>query len=103
MRPVPATVEAPSDAETPYGGRTITWTAVAVAWLTLRRSAPRTGEGGERPPERTEAAEASARLHPALVPGVRLQTGDGPPWAVTAVRPDERSPGRLVLLLDRLL
>ena len=104
MRAVPAVVQAPVEAETPYGGRSATWTAVATVWVELHRSAPAAAAAAaDTPPERTERAEARARTHPALAPGVRLDTGEGPPWTVTALRADAPVPGRCVLLLDRLL
>ena len=102
MRPVPATVQTPSAAETPSGGRVVAWTAAGLVWIVLDRPAAHDAAGAERPPERSETAEARARTHPALAPGVRLDTGDGPPWGVVAVRPGDR-PGRVVLSLDRLL
>ncbi len=104
MRAVPATVQAAVAAETAYGGRSVAWTDVATVWVELHRSAPSTDAAtAETPPERLERAEARARTHPALAPGVRLNTGDGPPWAVTAVRSDEPLPGRCILVLERLL
>ena len=104
MRAVPAVVQAPVEAETAYGGRSVAWTAVATVWVELHRSAPAAPVSAvDTPPERAERAEARARTHPALAPGVRLDTGDGPPWTVSAVRADEPVPGRCVLLLDRLL
>lgn len=104
MRAVPATVQAPAAAETAYGGRATTWTDAGLVWVELKRSAPSTGAAsGDAPPQRLERAEAAARTHPALAPGVRLQTSDGPPWTVLALRPDEPVPGRCMLLLERLL
>lgn len=104
MRAAPAAVQAPVATETPYGGRSVAWTVVATVWVELHRSAPAAdGASADQPPERVERAEARGRTHPALAPGVRLDTGDGPLWCVLAVRPDEPVPGRCVLLLDRLL
>lgn len=104
MRAVPAAVQAPVAADTPYGGRTTAWSAIATVWVELRRAAaPAVETAADQPPERVERAEARARTHPALAPGVRLDTGDGPPWTVLAVHADEPVPGRCVLLLDRLL
>lgn len=104
MRAAPATVQAPVAMETAYGGRSVAWTGVATVWVELRRSTPSTPASvDDAPPERAERAEARTRTHPALAPGVRLDTGDGPPWTVLAVRADEPVPGRCVLLLDRLL
>ncbi len=103
MRAVPATVEAPVETETPFGGRAVAWAPAGVVWVELDPAAPREAGGGDRPPERAQSATARARAHPALAPGVRLVTGDGPPWTVRAVTPDDPAPGRVVLLLDRLL
>lgn len=103
MRAVPAVLEARTETETVYGGRGLSWAPVAAVWLELDRSTPRETEGGDRPLERSETATGRARSHPALAAGVRLITGDGPPWTVRALHPDDPAPGRVVLLLDRLL
>ena len=99
MRPVPAGLQTAVEAQTQYGGRTSTWTTVAVVWLTLERSFPRRTEGGDRPPATTETAFGRARGHPLLATGSRLQAGPGAPWTVRAVLPD--APGRVRLDLER--
>ena len=104
MRPLPAALQTAVATETPYGGRTAAWVDTAVVWIELKRSTPvSTDASDDAPPQRLERAEARARAHPALVPGVRLAAGGGPPWSVTDVRADDPVPGRCLLLLERLL
>lgn len=103
MTAVPATVETAAETETAFGGRAPAWSPAGLVWVELAPDPPREAGGGDRPPERTQAATARARAHPALAPGVRLLAGDGPPWTVRALRPDDPAPGRVVLSLDRLL
>ena len=104
MRAVLANVQARTEAETPYGGRTVAWAQVATVWVEIRPAAPAeaAAPSGERPARR-ETAEGRARSHPALAAGVQLDAGDGPPWTVTAANPDDPAPGHVRLLLDRLL
>ncbi len=103
MRPRPYALETPVRTETPYGGRTVVWTPSGTVWLTLAPAAPHEVEGGDRPPERTEAAQAHGRTHPTVNVGVRLTSGDETPWVVRAVLADPDAPGRMRLRLDRLL
>lgn len=104
MRALPAVVQAPAATPTAYGGLATAWADVATVWVELARSAPAASDSAAgAPPERLERAQATARTHPALASGVRLATGDGPPWSVTTTRNDEPVPGRCVLLLERLL
>ena len=54
-------LEALSQAETVFGGRSRTWTEVAAVWIDLRPAGHReAGDGGTRP-VLTETAEAEAR------------------------------------------
>ena len=87
----------PVEAETPYGGRSVTFEAVGAAWLkcgTRRRS--ERGEGDQR--RTVETLEAEARADGRLTVGRGLRFG-GADWAVASVQ--DLRPGRVKLGLER--
>ncbi|MFN7110546.1 MAG: phage head-tail adapter protein [Brevundimonas sp.] len=87
----------PVEAETPYGGRSVTFEAVGSAWLKCgtRRRTER-GEGGQR--RTVETLDAEARADGRLTVGRVLRFG-GSDWAVVSVQ--ELRPGRVKLGLER--
>ena len=95
-----ATLEAPSEAETVFGGRTRSWSQVAALWIDLRSAGHRESPDAAGPPRLVETAEAEARTHPAVRRGQRLKTG-GEPWRIVAVAPHAVRRGRIVLKLER--
>ncbi len=94
-----AVLEAPSEAETVFGGRTRTWAEVAALWIDLRPAGHRDVAEGPGRPVLTETAEAVAR-NGVAARGMRLKAG-GEPWRVVAVRPSHPKPGRMTLKLER--
>ena len=87
----------PVEAETPYGGRSVTFEAVGAAWLkcgTRRRS--ERGEGDQR--RTVETLEAEARADGRLTVGRVLRFGWAD-WAVASVQ--DLRPGRVKLGLER--
>ncbi len=87
----------PVEAETPYGGRSVSYEPVGSAWLTCgaRRRSER-GEGDQR--RAFEAMGAVARADPRLIIGRVLRFG-GADWSIVS-REDGR-PGRMKLGLER--
>lgn len=87
----------PVEAETPYGGRSVTFEAVGSAWLRCgaRRRTER-GEGDQR--RAVETLEAEARADGRLMVGRLLRFG-GADWAVVSVQ--DLRPGRVKLGLER--
>ncbi len=88
----------PVEAETPYGGRAVTYEPVGSAWL--RCGARRRREGGagdER--HAVEIMTAEARSDPRLQTG-RVLRFAGSDWAV--VTADDLRPGRVTLGLERV-
>ena len=98
MRLLAALYEA-IEAETPYGGLSVTYEPVGRAWLRL---------GGRRRRERVEAgrrvavetAEAEARADARLRPGRILRFG-GADWKILFVEVDAARPRRARLSLER--
>ena len=88
----------PVEAETPYGGRSVTFEAVGSAWLKCgaRRRTER-GEGDQRRAVETMGAET--RADPRLAVGRVLRFG-GAYWRIVATQ-DVR-PGRVRLDLERV-
>ncbi|ATQ42134.1 phage head completion protein [Caulobacter mirabilis] len=95
-----AALEAPSEAETLFGGRSRSWSQVAALWVDLRPSGHRESPDAAGPPRLVETAEAEARAHPAVRRGRRLKAG-GEPWRIVAVVPHAARRGRIVLKLER--
>ena len=85
------------EAETPYGGRSVSFEAAGSAWLKCgaRRRTER-GEGDQRRAVETMGAEARADAR--LMIGRVLRFG-GADWAVASVQ--DLRPGRVKLGLER--
>ncbi len=89
----------PVEAETPYGGRSVTFVPLGSVWLRVE---------GRRRRERTEAGVASAvevataetRADPRLGEGQVIRFG-GADWTIGAVDGDPDRPGRVTLSLER--
>ena len=87
------------EAETPYGGRAVSFEPLGAVWLK--------GEGRRRR-ERTEAegsvavevATAEARTDPRLVEGRVIRFG-GADWTIRQVDVEAERPGRSELQLER--
>lgn len=95
-----AVLEAMTEAETVFGGRSKAWAEVAALWVDLRPLGHReTGDGAARP-GLTETAEAEARGQATAARGMRLKAG-GEPWRIVAVVPASPRPGRMTLKLER--
>lgn len=93
-----ATLEAPSEVETVFGGRTRSWTQVAALWVDLRpRGHREIEEAGRR--RLVETAEAEARTCAGAARGSRLKAG-GEAWRIVAASPS-RTRGRTLLSLER--
>lgn len=88
----------PVEAETPYGGRSVTFEAVGSAWLKCgaRRRVER-GEGDQRRAVETMGAEA--RADPRMLVGRLLRFG-GADWRIAAIA--DARPGRTKLDLERV-
>lgn len=88
----------PVEAETPYGGRSVSFEPRGSVWLACgaRRRTER-GEGDQRRAVETMTAEARADAR--LSPGRVLRFG-GADWAVTLV--EDLRPGRARLTLERM-
>jgi len=86
------------EAETPYGGRSVSFEAVGSAWLKCgaRRRLER-GEGDQRRAVETMGAEA--RVDARLMIGRVLRFG-GADWRIVAM--EEARPGRAKLNLERV-
>jgi len=85
------------EAETPYGGRSVTYEPVGSAWLKLgaRRRRERTEAGVTRG---VETVTAETRSDPRLKAGRVLRFG-GTDWRIMAV---ESVGGRAILTLERM-
>ncbi|SPU51912.1 Uncharacterised protein [Brevundimonas vesicularis] len=88
----------PVEAETPYGGRSVSFEAAGSAWLKCgaRRRLER-GEGDQRRAVETMGAEARADAR--LTVGRVLRFG-GADWRIVSV--EDARPGRAKLDLERL-
>ncbi|MFA4939351.1 phage head-tail adapter protein [Brevundimonas sp.] len=88
----------PVEAETPYGGRSVTFEAVGSAWLKCgaRRRTER-GEGDQRRAVETMGAEARADAR--LMIGRVLRFG-GADWRIVVI--EDARPGRATLDLERV-
>ena len=89
----------PVEAETPYGGRSVTYDSLGVVWLAAgeRRRRERTEAGVTRA---IETMTAETRADPRLVEGRVLRFG-GRDWAIAAIDADPGAPGRVSLSLER--
>ncbi|ANC55226.1 phage head-tail adapter protein [Brevundimonas sp. GW460-12-10-14-LB2] len=88
----------PVEAETPYGGRSVSFEAAGSAWLKCgaRRRLER-GEGDQRRAVETMGAEARADAR--LMSGRVLRFG-GADWRIVSV--EDARPGRAKLDLERV-
>ena len=86
-----------AEAETPYGGRAVTYEPLGFAWVKTgaRRKRERNGPDGTR---RVETVTAEARADPRLAMGRMLRFG-GADWRIAGA---ESVGGRGVLDLERL-
>lgn len=89
----------PLEAETPYGGRSVTYDSLGVAWLAIRerRRRERTDAGVIRT---VEVMTADSRADPRLAEGRVLRFGGGD-WAIVMIDTETGSPGRVLLSLER--
>jgi len=89
----------PLEAETPYGGRVVSFQALGSVWLRLegrrRRQATEAGVTSA-----TEVATAETRTDPRLIEGRVIRFG-GADWTIVAVDVDPDRPGRTTLNLER--
>lgn len=87
------------EAETPYGGRAVSWEPLGMVWLALkgRRRRERSEADG---PVATEVATAEVRTDPRLVEGRVIRFG-GADWTIAQVDGDAERPGRSRLGLER--
>lgn len=89
----------PVEAETPYGGRSVTYEPLGTVWLRL---------AGRRRRERNEAgvasvvevATAEVRVDPRLTEGRVIRFG-GADWTIGAIDGHPDQPGRATLTLER--
>lgn len=86
----------PLEAETSYGGRSVTWEPLGPAWLKLgaRRRRERAEAGGLRA---VETVTAETRADVRLAPGRMLRFGGGD-WRIVS---GETVGGRAILNLER--
>jgi len=89
----------PVEAETPYGGRSVTYDSLGVVWLAAgeRRRRERTEAGVTRA---VETMTAETRADPRLVEGRVLRFGGGD-WVIVAVDVAADVPGRVSVSLER--
>lgn len=89
----------PVEAETPYGGRVVSFQALGSVWLRLDgRRRRQTTEAGVT--SATEVATAETRTDPRLMEG-RVIRFSGADWTIVAIDPDPDRPGRVSLDLER--
>jgi hypothetical protein len=89
----------PVEAETPYGGRAISYQPLGSIWLRLegRRRRQATEAGGT---SAIEVATGETRADPRLAEGRVIRFG-GADWTIAAVDADPDRPGRMRLGLER--
>ena len=89
----------PVAAETPYGGRAVSFEPLGSVWLRLdgRRRRERTEAGVT---SSVEVATAETRADPRLTEGRVIRFG-GADWTIAAVDGDPDRPGRATLSLER--
>lgn len=93
-----ASLWTPVEAQTPYGGRVVSYEAAGSAWLACGARRRREVRDGEAGPRGIETMTAETRADPRLVEGRVLRFGGGD-WAIRAV--DAPTPGRARLSLER--
>lgn len=96
---VVAGLHRPVEAETPYGGRVVSYEPVGGVWLALgaRRRRERTEGGVTRG---VETLAATTRADQRLEPGLVIRFG-GADWRIEGVEPDPIKAGRVRLELER--
>jgi len=89
----------PVEAETPYGGRAVSFEPLGAVWLRFegRRRLERTEAGLTSV---VEAATAQTRADPRLTERRVIRLG-GADWAIVTVTGDPDRPGRVTLILER--
>ena len=89
----------PVEAQTPYGGRVVSFEPVGAVWLRIdgRRRRERTEAGVT---SATEITTAQTRTDPRLIVGRVIRFG-GADWTIAAVDGDADRPGRTTLTLER--
>lgn len=89
----------PVDAETPYGGRAVSYEPLGSVWLRVdgRRERQRTEAGVT---SAVEAAAAETRADPRLCSGRVIRFG-GADWVIAGVESDPDRPGRVTLNIER--
>lgn len=87
------------EAETPYGGRAVSYEPLGSVWLRLdgRRRRERTEAGVT---SAIEAATAETRSDPRLCSGRVIRFG-GADWIIAGVNGDPDRPGRVTLNIER--
>lgn len=89
----------PVEAETPYGGRVVSFEPLGAVWLRLEgRRRRQTTEAGVT--SATEVATAETRTDPRLSEGRVVRFG-GADWTIMALDADPDRPGRTTLNLER--
>jgi hypothetical protein len=86
------------EAQTPYGGRAVTYDGLGVVWLDPGRVSLRERSDGQGA-RRLETLEAVVRVDPRLAAGRVLRFG-GADWAIAGVGKAAGS-GRVTLRLER--
>ncbi|WGM30260.1 head-tail adaptor protein [Brevundimonas sp. NIBR11] len=89
----------PVEAETPYGGRVVSYESLGIVWLRI---------DAQRRRERTEAGITSAvdvttaetRADPRLSEGRMVRFGGGD-WVIASLNGDPDRPGRIFLNIER--
>ena len=94
-----ARIEKPVEAETPYGGRVVSYEPLGSVWLKMetRRRRERTDGGAV---SAVDIASAEARADPRLTEGRVVRFGGGD-WSIAAVDGDPDRPGRVALTIER--
>lgn len=87
----------PVEAETPYGGRSVSYQPLGWTWVALAPRARRAGTEAGRDAG-VETTTAETRADPRLQVGRRLRLADED-WEIVTV--DGLSPGRVRLRLER--
>ncbi len=89
----------PAEAETPFGGRAVSYEALGAVWLRLdgRKRRERTEDGVS---SAIEVAVAETRADPRLGEGRVIRFGGGD-WVIATVNGDPDRPGRVTLNIER--
>ena len=89
----------PVEAETPYGGRVVSYEPLGLAWLAIRtaRRRDRIEAAGARA---VESLTAEVRVDPRLAEGRLLRFGGGD-WEIVAIGAPGERPGRCELTVER--